>query len=294
MNLKFQIFKSSSQRPFYKYLFSFVAIFAFSLCYWGDLLAEVDESAYHLEKGYSLFQSALQEKNVPTRVKLLNDALTEYLAVRDATSNGEISANIGAIYFYLGDPALSTLYLFKAQSLCPRHLGIHEMVQSLQKYSDLEGRWFPYSWYEIASGKSLFSPSERIAILLFFLFLATLLFSFTIWFSSYGLKIAMRMSAFLFAGLFFMFLLLPLLVEKEKVIVQERAYLKMSETMQQDKSSNSAGSSNVSVDSASLSFVIPGEELIVLSKDPNNEWLRVKTTRGSVGYISGKSTRPLI
>ncbi len=271
---KFDSWDISIMRSIAVFSLLFVVVSAFGIA------SEVEMLFSQSEKAYNDYVIALSEKDPKKRQDLFNNALSEYVQIAEKEPIGSIFANIGTLHMYLGEAGLSIFYLNKAKDLQPRNLEIQEKLRAVRGALGLEGRYFTDTYMETISGQTLFSPSEKNGVLIALFLITFVLFSLWVWLSLSGIKTAWCVFLVVSMSIFSLFYGVPYFLQNPKAIVLNSFFL---------KASYSGGSGMEAASQDTL--VIPGEELEVLAIDSNEQWLRVKTARGNIGYISGDVVR---
>ncbi len=241
------------------------------------LISEEQESVETLtQRAYSEYMQALEEKDLQKRQVLFNQALSDYVKAAEKNPTGLIFANIGTINMYLGEPGRSIFYLIKAVSLSPRNTEIRSTLQAVRSVIDLDGKTFSPSWSEVLSGSTLLSPSEKNGIMIAFTIIVFIIFSLSLWIEIRGLHITAIFLLLLYLLIFLLFYAVPFCFSPQKAIIMNSGFLQAFDM----RRTNHAVSEDA--------LVIPGQEIYILSSDTNGKWLRVQTSNGTIGYISGE------
>jgi hypothetical protein len=217
------------------------------------------------------------QKNPQDREKLLNEALKTYLTYETKNASPELLANVGDIYFYLGDFGMAIAYYRRAEYLLPRDPTIQKNLSLALHSANVTGLQIERPLAD-AAGLLFLSPYEKQLFLLGALSLTFILFSLNLWLPSFGFKrifqLVSVLTSLLFIAVFWYSVFLP-----PRAVVVKACPLKMT--------------SQVSSQNDVVTSVRPGEMVEIVTIDPSHVWVQVRTVTQSVGYISWDAIREI-
>ena len=225
-----------------------------------------------IEKGLEKYQAAEKSQVPEERSKLFNEALSIYLPYTKENPSGELLGNVGNCYFYLGDIGLAIGYYRNGLVQSPRN----QMIKNNLSLAIDKGHLFGSQiTTPIADGFALrwLSPYERTLLAIGLIAVSFVLFSLDVWLPGFGFRPVWTVFAAATCLLLLMLGAYGLFMPVEAVIVKET---QLRTAVAQEPTTSAV-------------VLHPGEMVEILSYDPTQEWLRVRTVTGLPGYLPSTS-----
>ena len=245
----------------------FLALSIFST---SILTASIDD------RGFVKYTEAEKTKNIETRKKAFNEALTAYLEIMPEHPSGVLLYDIGNCYYQLGEYGFSILYYYRAKNELPRDSKInHNLEIALRKTKqESESSTNPLDFLFFLHRKFSFYEKE-MATLAFMLF-AFAFASFFIWLRQSVFKTLAITSFFLMLVFTCSLLWISYFAPLQAVVIRPTQLL----------SGPGAQYAPVDAKPALTGMKVEVEEVV-----EKGSWLKVKFSSGEEGYISNEQAR---